>query len=510
MALNLLEIKKLHDLAESGDSTAQFELAYKYGRGDEVPKNNKEACKWYGRAANNGHRTAQLNLGNRFLTGNGVDRDNKLAHEWIRKSAEQGLPEAQHFLAKMYQKGEIVPQDSNLAHEWYQKAALQGFVYQGQPPSIWAAELGITGCIDFFCKKGLSFLNDSDSNGNSPLMVALKNGQIEYARSLLKLIASMSISERNSIINHSNSKGETALHYVAGRSDMIAFVPCLINFGAILGAVESGSGLKCTPHDFANLTHGWNSDMRELLTIISNIISCFETSYLEKLADRIRTSYLKQTKDDHLIDRKTLSEFMQSIFYVNPKNRSNEHALRIEFRSMFNKELQMACATLFGDKVSFVITYIEKINKLVFDVLENYLQVFYLYPVPMEMTKTPEKSRTPSSSSSSSYGAANPIKKSSESASGKEFELKTDRDLSSKSSDNRDTELNKKPFGGGLSFSSTSASSNQSLNPVTAQNTSALKQSKKRNATVLAVASSSSSSLSGKSTIKESSKRVRH
>src|SRR5687768_7601769 len=61
--------------AETGDIPAQLELADIFAKGQGVAKNEKEAAKWYLKAAEQGNPKAQLFLGNAYLRGRLFPRD---------------------------------------------------------------------------------------------------------------------------------------------------------------------------------------------------------------------------------------------------------------------------------------------------------------------------------------------------------------------------------------------------------------------------------------------------
>ena len=62
-----------------------------------------------------------------YLEGNGVVKDDKEAFKWFRKAAEQhSYPEAMHNLATMYRDGKGVPKKDTEAFKWFVKAAEQG------------------------------------------------------------------------------------------------------------------------------------------------------------------------------------------------------------------------------------------------------------------------------------------------------------------------------------------------------------------------------------------------
>ena len=78
------------ELAEQGDAIAQGELGWLYSMGQGVPRDDKEAAKWYRKAAEQGDANAQRELGNLYGFGQGVPRDDKEAAKWYAKAAEQG------------------------------------------------------------------------------------------------------------------------------------------------------------------------------------------------------------------------------------------------------------------------------------------------------------------------------------------------------------------------------------------------------------------------------------
>jgi hypothetical protein len=120
--------------AEQGDSSAQNSLGdmYKYGWEDKYgwvtwdndKKNDKEAVKWYTKAAVKGHSSAQNSLGDMYRHGGrGVRQSYYEAVEWYIKAAEQGDAGAQFNLGSMYRNGQGVPQNYKEAYIWASLAA---------------------------------------------------------------------------------------------------------------------------------------------------------------------------------------------------------------------------------------------------------------------------------------------------------------------------------------------------------------------------------------------------
>ena len=120
------EIKALKTEADNGDATAQNNLGNLYANGQLVPKDEKEAVKWYRKAAEQGDVMAQNNLGIMYVNGRGVAKDEKQAVKWYFKAAEQGDVMAQTMLGIMYSDGRGVAKDETEAAKWFREAAEQG------------------------------------------------------------------------------------------------------------------------------------------------------------------------------------------------------------------------------------------------------------------------------------------------------------------------------------------------------------------------------------------------
>jgi TPR repeat protein len=112
--------------AEQGDADAQFNLGVMHANGRGVPKNDREAVRWYRLAASQSNALAQFNLGFVHANGHGVPKDDREAVHWYRLAAEQGLAEAQFNLGVMHANARGVPKDDREAVRWYRLAAQQG------------------------------------------------------------------------------------------------------------------------------------------------------------------------------------------------------------------------------------------------------------------------------------------------------------------------------------------------------------------------------------------------
>ena len=129
----ILGMKLLRIAAEKGSDVAQFILGKGYEDGeflgegrdyDEYKEAEKEAVKWYQKAAEQGFAEAQYSLGEMYSSG--VMRDDKEAVKWYEKAAEQGYMDAQKKLAYCYEKGIGVPENDKEAAKWYLKVVEQG------------------------------------------------------------------------------------------------------------------------------------------------------------------------------------------------------------------------------------------------------------------------------------------------------------------------------------------------------------------------------------------------
>ncbi|MDR0869679.1 MAG: sel1 repeat family protein [Planctomycetaceae bacterium] len=120
-------VKWFRKAAEQNDAFAQNNLANYYNNGaGGLDKNEKKARELYQKAVEQGLAVAQSQLGNCYYFGKGVDKDFTEAVRWFRKAAEQGNTNAQFSLGNAYCNGEGVDKDFTEAVKWYRKAAEQG------------------------------------------------------------------------------------------------------------------------------------------------------------------------------------------------------------------------------------------------------------------------------------------------------------------------------------------------------------------------------------------------
>lgn len=113
--------------AQKGDAKARYELALMYHRGAGVPKDLKQAARWYRMAAEQGHVKAQKQLASMYFRGDGVAVQYDKAIAWHQKAAEQGDKESQQQLAEMFCEGLGVEADFEKSLVWYELAGVTDF-----------------------------------------------------------------------------------------------------------------------------------------------------------------------------------------------------------------------------------------------------------------------------------------------------------------------------------------------------------------------------------------------
>lgn len=137
IADNNEELNKILSQAHAGDADAQYELAEKYYRGDDVQRNYDEAFSWYEKAANQNHVEAQHQMG--YFYQHGLDKiveDDKKAFEWFHKAAKLGHTSSQTQIAIMYSQGIGVEQNKELSRQWSKRVLeKKGMIDSGRKPS---------------------------------------------------------------------------------------------------------------------------------------------------------------------------------------------------------------------------------------------------------------------------------------------------------------------------------------------------------------------------------------
>lgn len=120
------DLNVLISRAESGDASAQYELAMAYDAGQRVKQDRTKAANWCTKAAEQGHAAAQNCIGSMYQFGDGVPQDEAAAASWYEKAAAQDYGEAYTNLGYLYDLGKGVSQNRARAVELYLKGAEKG------------------------------------------------------------------------------------------------------------------------------------------------------------------------------------------------------------------------------------------------------------------------------------------------------------------------------------------------------------------------------------------------
>jgi|CXWL01.1.fsa_nt_gi localization factor PodJL len=116
----------LRRAADRGFAMAQYRLAKLYERGEGVTADLAVARQWTERAAAAGNRRAMHDLGVYFARGEGAPLDEAAAFRWFRQAAELGVADSQYNLGVLYQQGRGVNASPSEALFWFLVASRQG------------------------------------------------------------------------------------------------------------------------------------------------------------------------------------------------------------------------------------------------------------------------------------------------------------------------------------------------------------------------------------------------
>jgi len=76
-------LDQLRLMADKGDAAAENAMGLRYATGDGVPLSEREAVRWFTRAAEHGNVSAQSKLGSIYFSGRGVPQDANQAYFWM-------------------------------------------------------------------------------------------------------------------------------------------------------------------------------------------------------------------------------------------------------------------------------------------------------------------------------------------------------------------------------------------------------------------------------------------
>lgn len=118
-------IDKYLALAERGETIGPFipcEIATCYHYGIGLTKDDKEALRWFKKAAEFDFYPACIALGICYELGYGVEPDVIESHKWYEKAAHLGNAFAFYLLSRDYRLGRGVKKDLMKAQFWYEGA----------------------------------------------------------------------------------------------------------------------------------------------------------------------------------------------------------------------------------------------------------------------------------------------------------------------------------------------------------------------------------------------------
>jgi TPR repeat protein len=117
-------IDELQSAAEQGSAEDQYNLGIRYE--NALPKDHREAVRWYRMAAIQRHAGAFYRLCVLSDIGRGMPQDYQEALRWCRLAADQGHGPAMFLIATYHEKARGVPKDVVQAYQWYNLAAANG------------------------------------------------------------------------------------------------------------------------------------------------------------------------------------------------------------------------------------------------------------------------------------------------------------------------------------------------------------------------------------------------
>lgn len=124
---NMRQAAKYYEQAAAlGDVHALVALGSQYAEGDGVKQNYTKAANLFEKAAKKGEPTAQYNLAMIYAKGDGRHIDLFKTYEWMKLAAENDLAIAQYGLGTLYALGRGVQKDEEKAAIWTGKAARAG------------------------------------------------------------------------------------------------------------------------------------------------------------------------------------------------------------------------------------------------------------------------------------------------------------------------------------------------------------------------------------------------
>ncbi|UVT14397.1 MAG: sel1 repeat family protein [Nitrospira sp.] len=121
---SVTRIDGFQSVAEQGSAQDQYHLGLQYE--NALPRDHREAVRWYRMAAMQRHPDALYRLCVLSDKGLGMPQDYQEAFRWCRLAADHGHGAAMFLIATHYEKARGVPKDVVQAYQWYNLAAANG------------------------------------------------------------------------------------------------------------------------------------------------------------------------------------------------------------------------------------------------------------------------------------------------------------------------------------------------------------------------------------------------
>ncbi len=117
---NAAALALLTALAEKGDPIALYNIGVIHDEGRGVPPDDKEAVKWYLRAAAKKHALAMNNMGAKYMDGRGVPKDRVTGYMWFILAYQGGYRPAKRALDdfKNWMTPEQIAEAKRMAKTW--------------------------------------------------------------------------------------------------------------------------------------------------------------------------------------------------------------------------------------------------------------------------------------------------------------------------------------------------------------------------------------------------------
>lgn len=119
--------KKDMELAELGNSGAEYRIGSAYLNGQGVDKDYDKAFFWLEKAAAKNHANALYNLGYMYLYGIGCERDYKKAFGYFDKAGKLDFVPAYYIMCIMYYDGAGVKKNLKRAYKYCSMALDKGY-----------------------------------------------------------------------------------------------------------------------------------------------------------------------------------------------------------------------------------------------------------------------------------------------------------------------------------------------------------------------------------------------